>query len=86
MLPDLIALLSDIEHPSLLDMAGHLQLPDTLTALLRESLVEAPPVHIREGGVFADGHDEQLDELRSLSRDADEFLRELENREREKKW
>ena len=82
-LPDLIALLSDIEHPSLLDMAGHLQLPDTLTALLRESLVEAPPVHIREGGVFADGHDEQLDELRSLSRDADEFLRELENRERE---
>src|SRR5690606_36146699 len=37
----------------------------------------------RDGGVFAEGYDAELDELRALSGIADRFLVELEQRERE---
>ena len=37
----------------------------------------------RDGGVIADGHDAELDELRRLSTHADQFLVDLETRERQ---
>ncbi|MEJ2343799.1 MAG: DNA mismatch repair protein MutS [Gammaproteobacteria bacterium] len=59
------------------------QHPDTV-ALLERALIEVPPVLIRDGGVIAPGYDPGLDELRSLSENADQFLVALENRERER--
>jgi DNA mismatch repair protein MutS len=56
--------------------------PDTV-ALLTRALVENPPVLIRDGGVIADGYDSELDELRNISRNAGDFLLEIEQRERE---
>ena len=56
--------------------------PDTLD-LLRRAVIEQPPVLIRDGGVIAEGYDPELDELRNLSRNADQFLIDLEARERE---
>jgi DNA mismatch repair protein MutS len=55
--------------------------PDTL-ALLRRAVIENPPVVIRDGGVIAPGYDSELDELRNLSQNADQFLVDLEQRER----
>jgi len=51
-------------------------------ALLARAVVEQPPVLQRDGGVIADGFDEELDELRRLSTHADQFLVELEEREK----
>ena len=39
---------------------------------------------MRDGGVIADGHDAELDELRAISENCDAFLLELEARERER--
>ncbi|VAX38833.1 DNA mismatch repair protein MutS, partial [hydrothermal vent metagenome] len=36
--------------------------------------VENPPAHLREGGLFRDGFDAELDEARGLQRDAGEWL------------
>ena len=36
--------------------------------------VDDPPAHLREGGLFRDGADGELDEARSLQRDAGEWL------------
>ena len=47
-------------------------------ALLIRALEEDPPVVIREGGVIANGFDAELDELRNLSRNAGQFLIDLE--------
>jgi len=55
--------------------------PDTV-ALLTRALVENPPVLIRDGGVIADGYDSELDELRNISKNAGDFLLEIEQRER----
>ncbi len=61
-----------------------LQLGDfpELVALLQSALVENPPVVIREGGVIADGYDPELDELRNISRNASDYLLDIESRER----
>lgn len=52
--------------------------------LLNRAIIENPPVLIRDGGVIAEGYDSELDELRNLSQNADQFLIELEIRERER--
>ena len=56
--------------------------PQLLT-LLQQAIIENPPVLIRDGGVIAEHFDEELDELRSLSQNADQFLLDLEQRERD---
>ncbi|GAB2558999.1 DNA mismatch repair protein MutS [Rhodanobacter koreensis] len=51
-------------------------------ALLAGAIVVQPPVLQRDGGVVADGYDAELDELRRLSTHADQYLVELEEREK----
>ncbi len=49
----------------------------TLTPLAEKvvaTCVERPPTHMREGGLIQDGVDAELDECRSLQRDATEWL------------
>ncbi len=48
----------------------------------RPAVVAQPPVLQRDGGVIADGYDAELDELRRLSTHADQYLVELEEREK----
>ena len=50
--------------------------------LLQAAIVERPPALLREGGAIAEGYDAELDELRTLSTHADQYLVELEARER----
>jgi DNA mismatch repair protein MutS len=51
---------------------------------LHGAIIEQPPMLIRDGGVIATGYDAELDELRALSQNADQFLLDLESRERER--
>ena len=51
---------------------------------LAAALVEAPPPHAREGGIFAAGYHEELDRLRELSENAHGALLRVEARERER--
>jgi DNA mismatch repair protein MutS len=53
-----------------------------IAELLTRAVVAQPPVLQRDGGVIADGYDEELDELRRLSTHADQYLVELEEREK----
>lgn len=57
--------------------------PDT-RELLERAIIETPPILIRDGGVIAASYDDGLDELRALSENADQFLLELEAREKER--
>ncbi len=53
-----------------------------LTETLTRAIIENPASVIREGGVIAEGYDTALDELRSISENAAEFLVKLETSER----
>lgn len=52
--------------------------------LLARAVKEQPPATIRDGGALADGFDPELDELRALASGSEAFLRDLEERERER--
>jgi len=53
-------------------------------ALLARALVESPPHVLRDGGVICAGYDSELDELRLLGSNTEQFLLDLERRERER--
>jgi DNA mismatch repair protein MutS len=56
--------------------------PD-IYALLERAIEAEPPVLIRDGGVIARGYDSELDRLRSLSENANEFLLDYEKSQKE---
>ncbi len=82
-LPHVRGLLQALDSPRLQALAAELGEHDATAAFLAGAIVEQPPVLARDGGVIADGHDAELDELRRLSTHADQFLIDLEARERE---
>jgi len=62
---------------------GIYELPE-LVACLRDALVEEPPALLKEGGMFRDGYDSALDELRIASRGGKDWIAALQQREIER--
>jgi DNA mismatch repair protein MutS len=54
-----------------------------IQTLLQNAIVENPPVLLRDGGVFSEGFDSELDELRKIRDHASQYLLDMEIRERE---
>ena len=63
--------------------AGIDEMPD-ICGLIERSIVEDPPMTIREGGVIKEGYDQDLDELISISRDGRKWIAALEAKERKR--
>ncbi len=81
-LPEVQAGLQDVEDPGLTALAAEIGEHSQTHDLLSCAILENPPVVLRDGGVLAPGFDRELDELRHLSQNADQFLVDLEQRER----
>ena len=84
LLPEIQSLITDCHSPLLRTLSADAGRHPDLVDLLQRAIKENPPVLIRDGGVLAEGWDTQLDELRNLSRNADQFLLDLESREKER--
>ena len=52
-----------------------------LAAKLGRALADTPPLALKEGGIFRDGFDPHLDELRQASRDGKSWITQLQERE-----
>ncbi|MFZ2737493.1 MAG: DNA mismatch repair protein MutS [Burkholderiaceae bacterium] len=61
-----------------------LQSPPGCIELLQSAIAAEPAALIRDGGVFATGYDAELDELRAIQTHCDDFLLDLEGREKER--
>lgn len=83
-LPQLQPLLERLDSPLTRSLSMEIGEHPQLHQLLQQAVIEQPPMLIRDGGVLAEGYDQELDELRSLSQNADQFLLDLETRERER--
>ena len=81
-LPDLQAQLKPLDSPLIASLANDTGEHPEILGLLRKAIVENPPALIRDGGAIAEGYDAELDELRKLSEHADQYLADLETRER----
>jgi DNA mismatch repair protein MutS len=81
-LPTLQEQIFSSENPQLEKLARHFKAQPQLLTLLQTAIIENPPVLIRDGGVIAAGYHPELDELRGLTENADQFLIDMENREK----
>ncbi|MEM7084283.1 MAG: DNA mismatch repair protein MutS [Pseudomonadota bacterium] len=83
-LPALQSLLADAQAERIVDLRKRCGVHANLHELLVRAIIDEPPMLIRDGGVIAPGYDAELDELRALAANADDFLTQLEVRERER--
>ena len=83
MLPALREALAPLDSPRLQALADEMGRHDETAHLLASAIAPQPPLKLVDGGVIAEGYDAELDELRRLSTHADQFLVDLEARERE---
>jgi DNA mismatch repair protein MutS len=83
-LPALRAQVAAIDSPLLLQLLANIGEHSDAVALLGRAIAPEPPAQLRDGEVIAVGYDAELDELRRISTHTDDFLLELEQRERER--
>jgi DNA mismatch repair protein MutS len=83
-LPALRQQLASIESPLLSELADQIGEHKEPYRLLDKAIIDSPPMLIRDGGVIAAGYDEELDDLRAIAENADQYLVDLELRERER--
>ena len=73
---------ADMSH---LSHASHLQTAiremPALAEKLANALLDDPPLALKEGGIFRDGHDADLDALRQASREGKSWISQLQERE-----
>lgn len=71
-----------VENETLLEelTADLHEMPD-LAAKLDNALADDPPIALKEGGIFRDGYDQQLDALRQASGDGKNWISALQERE-----
>lgn len=80
--PGMREVIARIESPLLHALLQRIGDHADTARLLQAAIVERPPMLLRDGGAIADGYDAELDELRQLATNADQYLVELEARER----
>ncbi len=81
-LPALQQALSTSDNPQLAQLSEQIGEQPEILNLLQTAIIDNPPVLIRDGGVIAPGYHQELDELRNLSQNADQFLIDMEMREK----
>jgi DNA mismatch repair protein MutS len=83
-LPALRTALAPIDSPLLRELHGRIGEHADELALLSAAIAGEPATMVRDGDVIAAGYDGELDELRRIATHTDEFLLDLERRERER--
>lgn len=84
MLPHIKNLLNEFQSPLLKKLHEELDILGDVCSLIFNSIVEEPPVTVRDGGIIKDGYHEEADKLRHAKTEGKTWLAELEARERDK--
>ena len=83
-LPFLKANLQSFDASIMKEYASEIDHFDDLCQLLESSIVDNPPLTIREGGMIKPGYDKELDGLREIGREGKGWILQLEADERKK--
>lgn len=84
MLPSIRYILQDFHSPLLQTICEELDPLEDLCRLLKDAIIEEPPLAMKEGGIIRDGYHPEVDRLRKAKTDGKTWLSELEQTEREK--
>lgn len=84
MLPSIKTVLNDFEAALLQEINDHMDSLEDIYHLIDDSIIEEPPISIRDGGMIKEGFSDTIDSLRSAKTDGKNWLAELEEADRER--
>ena len=83
-LPDLKKVLSNVNSPMLKDLYENLDELQDIYELIDKSIVEDPPMTVKDGGIIKLGYNEEIDKLKTATTEGKNWIIQLEAEEREK--
>lgn len=84
MLPPIKTLLAEFEGTMLCSIQTDMDALEDLYTLIDNSIIEDPPISVRDGGLIKEGCNEDVDKYRHAKTEGKTWLAELEARERDK--
>lgn len=83
-LPELLSCANQLEYNPLSKINEYIEEINDFTSLIERTLLENPPIVIKEGGIIKPGVNGELDYFRDLLTGGENWLKEFEETEREK--
>ena len=83
-LPDLKETLKNVESKLLRELYESLDTLDDLYQLINNSIVDDPPITVKEGGIIKEGYNSTIDRLVEISKNGKAYLSNVEAEERER--
>lgn len=83
MLPHIKNIIMDFKSPLFKDIYNRLDVLEDITTLISESIMDDPPINIKEGGIIRTGYNEEIDRLRNAKTEGKTWLAEMEAAEKE---
>lgn len=82
--PEIKEKLKDFKCEELRNIYNELDNLEDVTTLINESITDDPPFSVREGGMIKDGYNSEIDNLRKLLSGSNTWLKDIEEKEKEK--
>ncbi|WP_099158175.1 DNA mismatch repair protein MutS [Virgibacillus ndiopensis] len=82
-IPEIKNTLNQFGHEQINELGENIVWPGEIVSLLEASLVDEPPVSIKEGSIIKDGYNETLDTYRDASKNGKQWIAELEQKEKQ---
>lgn len=82
-LPDLKSEISSLMSHMFKEIYDSFDTLQDIHDLINKSIVEEPPISIKEGGIIKDGYNSELDEIKDITIHGKNWISELQNKERE---
>ena len=83
-LPDIKKILSQAKSNLLTELYSELDVLEDVYELIDKTIVDEPPISVKEGGLIKLGYDEEIDKLKTATTDGKNWIIQLEAEEREK--
>ncbi len=83
-LPEIKKILSEAKSSMLTELFSELDTLDDIYKLIDKTIVEEPPISVKEGGLIKLGFNEEVDKLKTATTDGKKWIVQLEVEEREK--
>ena len=83
MLPSIRTLLDDIDGDMAAEIRDEFDCLTDIYQLVESSIMEEPPISVRDGDIIKDGYNEEVDKLRKAKTEGKTWLADLEAREKE---
>ena len=83
-IPEVRNHLQSLNHPWTNELLGDLVDLSSITNLIDAAIVDAPPLHLKDGGVIKEGFSTELDEYLDIRKHGKDWILDFERKEKEK--